>query len=359
MTTVRLALAGALALAACTERVPLVTVDAGGASTPADGPTGVIPRPDAARFDVRLGGDASCRDASANIGASVQFERQELMFALDRSTSMIATRLGSSYRLAVAQMTVRELIRRYQGLVRFGYEDFPFRCEMPGQTCCVGHVVPPQRDSLFMIDRYMNCQSSACFDLLNDAPTAEALRTAANIFGGPDPISRYVLLVTDGDPSCGTSACESAIYQAVKLADAGVKTIVVALGDEVKTSMCLDMIGRAGQARSAAPFFTWAADDTQLARAMQDALSSVASCGMRVSGPPDVNPDRLSVTAEGATVPRDPNLKEGWAPDPTRAGRIVFYGSWCDKMRSGQVQERDVTVTAHCQVCGLTTFNCR
>src|SRR5262249_27003083 len=142
--------------------------------------------------------------------------------------------------------------------------------------------------------------------------------------------------------------------------DAGVKTIVIGVGDDVKSSQCLDTLGRTGLTRSGSAGYAWAGDEMQLAQLMRTAMVSVSTCALRLSGVLPESTDRLSIAVSGAAVPRDPALKEGWSPDPVMRNRIVFYGSWCDRIRSGVVQERDVTVTVHCSLCpGMISLSCR
>lgn len=368
----RLALAGALALAACTERVPLVTSADGGAplsavdpqppfTSPRDG--GGFPRFDGPRFDLRAA-DAACRESPAMIPVPATLEHAELMFAIDRSRSMIEKTFanGTANRLSVVQQNVRALVRRFQGLVRFGYEEFPVKADTCPSGCCAGHVVVPQSNSYQDIDRWTNRgdQSSyGCFDLIPDAPTNDALDRALQLFDGVAQMPRHVVLVTDGEPSCGgASVCDKAVYKAAQLADvAGARTMVVGIGDDVKGNACLDMIANAGR-RNAPASNTWVSDEGQLAQAMQAAVGSAATCALRLPG--EIAPERLTITFEGMQVPRDPNMKDGWNPDPAARTRIVFYGSWCDRMRAGTIQERDVGVTAHCRVCpGTIAPDCR
>ncbi len=317
----------AIALAGCSRAVSLI-----GSEVDPDGGDGS----DAGTADVGL--VDGCRE---NIGDPIGFrvEAPAVVVALDRSFSMLS-RLGSTTRLQAAQMALRTVLRSYQGGVQFGYEEFPVRCD--GPSCCAGKVVvPPALNSLMAIEKQMRCEmpASGCFETTQDAPTAEALAQCRAFYAATDqPASgRFVLVVTDGEPSCGSdraSACERAVAEAARLATAGVKTAVVAMGDNVKSGGCLEMLGR----------YAWASDEPQLRQWIQEAVAMAAGRSCRITlktvAP---NPERLALLVKGDFVPRD--ATQGWSFDPPgQPLSIAINGTLCERLRAGQVDFNDLRV---------------
>ena len=64
-------------------------------------------------------------------------------------------------------------------------------------------------------------------------------------------------------------------------------------------------------------------------------LDTETSCVFLLPSPPSV-PDVVSVTVNGATVPRDPSHLLGWDYTDTRLTTVVLFGAWCDTFVSSQ-----------------------
>lgn len=371
----------ALLQAACTEQLSLpvpvnVVVDGGpgGTGDARDSAIGTSLRdasaePDTAferprfAFDAALG-DRPGFDAPAPLSellmcvegfteASFRIESAVLVVSVDRTLSMY-TKLGDRSRLGAVQAALKTLIGIHQGAIQIGYEEFPsVRPACGTATCCAGIVTlyrgPNQVQA---IERDMSCDSPmpGCAETSEITPTDDALRRSRGLLGFFDGVSdRYVLAITDGDPSCpadrtAQASCDRTLAEVSSLTVNRIKTYVVGVSDAVKTTTCLDKMAVAGgMARATAPFYYAAEDEPELRQQLQDIFAAVSARACHISlytMPP--NPDKVAVLIDGRRVPRDPTRTEGWTFDPDSSLKLTVYGSWCDRIRNSQV--RDISI---------------
>jgi hypothetical protein len=184
----------------------------------------------------------------------------QVLIALDRSSAMnepLDTMSPSQLNAALNALTA--LAETYEpssggrnnaATIDFAFLDFP---ENPtdcvaANGCCSGDVTPLATDQTFtyqmfdaaenMCNGNNNGEPPSCIQS-KDRPIAAALGQAYDYFSGigaaPHGNERYVLLVTDGDPSGGCSTtgddCMDALMAVGKLSDLGVTTEVVAIGN--------------------------------------------------------------------------------------------------------------------------------
>jgi hypothetical protein len=340
----------ALWAGACTERVPLpVAVDGDVLDgvqgdrrtwTVRDGAADSRRPPLDARADIG-GVDALCTERTVDVDYSMDPDSQVIV-AVERSASMIQGKLGEAGRLAAVQQALRSVIRAYQGSVSFGYEEFP--AARTGCTaCCAGEVkVFPGPGRYSLIDKEMRCESApistSCLVTNPDAPAFDSLARCADVYDALKfQYSRFVLLVTDGEPSCGASkdACQRTGLEAAKLLTDNVRTYVLGVSDESKGNTCLDAIAAAGGTQRTYV----ASDEAQLATRLQEILSPLAARACRVAVTGQISsPDRLSVYIENLPVRRDP--ADGWTFDFAGPGRVItLNGAACEKLKTTQVSE--------------------
>jgi hypothetical protein len=153
----------------------------------------------------------------------------------------MSTPVGGSTRFAVARTAVNTLVSGSGDKLRYGLELFGLNapvadgCNVSDQTC--SYPTP------------MSCKSVSCqfnsapsiSSVLADAgpegatPTAQAVRAAALRPDMTDATrSRFILLVTDGDPTCPTTPAGVALSNTVQsisdVRDGGVRTFVLGFG---------------------------------------------------------------------------------------------------------------------------------
>jgi hypothetical protein len=339
-------------LAACTERVLLMSgLDAGGSYDASE-------LRDGSRRD-RVAGEDACRQTfSAQLLFSL--DAPELIVSLSRATSMQLPFDGTS-RIGAAQSALRTLIRAQQGAVRFGFQQFPVRCDPA--TCCASDVlVRPGFNNATEIEREMRCDFlTGCGDLTT-VPIAAALAKSRAFYEDSRSVrgARYVLLITDAEPGCfpGVTSCDGAIAEADDLADDLVKTIVLALGPQVSSSDCLDRLALAGQSgRAGARAYYWADQEDSLRQQLSEAFAPVSSraCKLTLRDLPGTS-EGISVVIRGESAPRDLTRREGWDFDPPNSNvAITLYGKYCESLRTAATQLQDIQIFS--TVCLPLVFN--
>jgi hypothetical protein len=270
-----------------------------------------------------------------------------VMIALERSFSMLQPWGARSSRKQIAYEAVQDVVGSYDRAIKFGLEQFPAPDGVCGSTnamCCAGVVGKngPARGFADKLREALRCDLQGCPD--NPAwpasiPTADALHISRlyydTVQGGRAP--RYVLLVTDGDPSCANmnSACEAAETEASALAtQADVHTLVLGIGEDARASTCLDRLAQAGgEPRSAAPRFFLAERPDDLWATLHSLMAGIAAepCRLQLGGP----------VADGAVLQigpafkeRDPSRVDGWDYDGERLDRVLVFGPACAALKA-------------------------
>jgi hypothetical protein len=333
------------------DALPPVFGDAGLAEDPPDGHIhDPDPVADAGATDGRPGTVSyNCSDEITDVRQQNPF----VVISLSRSASM-QQKLGTSTttRLAAVQAALRKTIEYYQPGIRFGYQEFPVSAsECGGTACCAGAPYLPADDILRVMNKLWSCQGQLiCPTPAAEAPAQTALRRCVSFYNDPAAQGmtaarpRYVLLITDSDPSCamavpaGGDLCEDALTQTSKLMNEDVKTIVFGVSDKVKASACLDRLAAAGGLpRMATPRHYVAADATQILKQLDGIFSELSKDACRfVLSVPLADPDRLHVHFNHFPLRRDTtNLDGGWEYE--QGSTVVFriYGRACDQLRIG------------------------
>jgi hypothetical protein len=275
-----------------------------------------------------------------------------LVISFDRSSSM-GTPFGDGTRLSITQQAVRDVVKTFQGAVYFGYQEFPVNgAACPGgPSCCASTVSAPVVDSFDLVDRKMNeCEMRGTCSTSPSTPTAEALSQCRAVYNtsGSSANDRFILLVTDGEPSCGRprdmmSPCQDAIIELTTLNnDLNIKTAVVGVSEEVAHSDCLnDMASAGGMPRPGAQSYYAGRDPMLLRQYIGETVRSIArrSCRIDVlSSPPDPA-ETVTLLFDNKPVQRDTNEKNGWNFDGTTTVQINLFGEACDQLLFRGVRE--------------------
>ncbi|MDX2021666.1 MAG: vWA domain-containing protein [Deltaproteobacteria bacterium] len=351
------ALACGLALAACGASKP-PSVDAG--------PLGIeIAFPD--------GGERQyCGEASRQLVVNPRVV--DVLVLFDRSGSM-SLAFGDSTRFEVEQQLLQGLLNAYQSRIRFGFAPFPSKggCADAGPAACC--TDPPSVAVNYMSAADIGNAIADAAPVDGNTPTAQALMAARDYFLGLNDgvIERYVLLSTDGQPSCTASGelakdvirsgqrqqgpCSDALAAVKALADINVKVFVLGIGADLALGeqgapSCLEELARAGGAATrASPSFYSAADPKTLNASLQAIFGAVTkpSCTLTFNMPaPDEN--NVLVLFDGVPVPRDQRREDGWGWLPQKAGlSLQVYGPACARLESLQVSE--VKILYGCRPC--------
>jgi hypothetical protein len=302
------------------------------------------------------GRDGGRSDSGVCFGGPLQpigftLRAPDLVLAVDRSAPM-QTWFGSGTRLQVIQQAVLELILKYQVAVRFGYAEFPGAGGMcnNGLGCCAGDVTAPTSMSLAAIQHVINdCDNgngNGC--VLGQRPLADALTKIEKAYSylNVSARSRYAIVLTGGDPTCGggsatgpdggnvSSACDAAAKAVTDLSrEQEVSTAVVGVGDEAMGSACLDKLALNGGLGSVgkSPVYRLALTPNDLSQALNTLVRTMAeeACHIDVRSPVS-DPSRVQLYIGNATVPVDG--VDGWSFDPGTTTKLTVHGSWCDKL---------------------------
>jgi hypothetical protein len=319
------------------------------------------PRTDAAGSDAN-----TCKDV---VPLGFQFRPADVLLLFDRSDSMI-TEFGTGTRDSVVSGLLDNLVGVYQDKLHFGFQQFPDRdpCDAEQTVgCCAG--TPSVPVAAFNAPA-VQAGIAAASPPGGSTPTALALRHAREYFatlddGVPD---RYVLLATDGRPSCDIHGrlaedvvnadgmrllgpCRDALDEVQALVQAGIKVIVLGVGSGLEDDPggqpgCLEDLARLGQGANAPldgrPWFFSGSEPDRLETALQQIFGGTVqrSCVIDLDAvPPD--PNAVAVYLDGHQVPR--NRTYGWdyetPDDPTH---IHFFGDYCRRIDRFQVTTAEV-----------------
>jgi hypothetical protein len=305
----------------------------------------------------------------------------DVLVLFDRSESMDLA-LGDRTRYDVAAQILRDLMPVYDDKIRFGFQAFPAKA---GSGCADDFVSgccaePP----LVAVAQGASAPILAALQSVAPAsgntPTAFALQLAGEHFAAlADGITnRYVLLSTDGSPSCTLegklppvllsglaegSACNQALMQVTHLVESGVKVIVLGIGSDVAADThgepsCLESLARAGgvERQDGGPGLFLASDQAALELALQTIFGAVMrpSCAIDLKEEP-TDPEQVRVRVDGREIPR--NRIDGWDYEPRQQARhLQLFGEPCRRL--GRFQFVAVEVEFGCSPCGQGGIVC-
>lgn len=298
-----------------------------------------------------------------------------VLVLFDRSSSMTRA-ISTSTRFEIASNFLANLVGTYSTKVRWGYADFPGEngcSEWPIPGCCVSGpsigLSATNAEAVQLAIRMATPRTGS-------SPLALALELTRQYYEAleDDGSARFVLLATDGDPSCTLtselspsvvnssagnllpSPCYDALASITRLVSQGVRVIVLSVGPEESENPdgrlgCLDFLAKNGNT-SIAPdtpsYFTISTSD-QIEQVIEQALGA----GDRPSCTFDLV-DRPS-TLEGAQVVIDGEeipygSEDGWILASTgRPVQLQILGEACERIRHFQVQSLEMRYA--CSMC--------
>jgi uncharacterized protein YegL len=315
---------------------PGAPVDGGTAGAP--GGTGgldaaVLPPP-APQFDARIvGPDDACFskriDALAN--------KPDILIVLDRSESM---NIGA--RWEPSKSAIKSITSQFQTLVDFGLALFPGA----GDVCAAGTVnVQIERNNAAAIATAADATAPQGY-----TPLGATLEALAPLLGDRTPQldsavkPAYVLLVTDGEPTCeidGALITPSAT--SINRANAGVERLkaqnipTYVIGYSVANAAgVMDGLAQRGGTEHYYPV----ENEAQLVEQFKKITAGLATCEYQLNEVPD-NPARVKVVIDGVQIYLGDTLERGWVLD---GKTIKLQSGACQSIRDGAQHNVDVTV---------------
>ena len=173
-----------------------------------------------------------------------------------------------------------------------------------------------------------------------------------------DTNPKYMLLATDGEPTCNPDlpasmmnasdamGAEQAVSDALNM---GFKTFVVGIGDTMGATTLDQMAINGGVPQTGATTSFYQVTDTaSLVAALQTILGRVGSCQFNIGSAPNTSTsvDFIDVFGDGKPIPRDQTHTDGWDYTNMEHTVIEIYGPRCDAVKGGTTTS--VTVTFRC-----------
>jgi len=319
-------------------------VDANGAAIDArpGQPDGAPGTPDAFVPPV----DATCGEQSEEIELINLGDPPDLLILLDRSGSMMLSPefpLPGDSKWNIMKAALTNVTGALDTNINFGLAVFPTDNDCGVSNTPAVEIGPDKGDEI------TNWMGSHGPD--GNTPSQYGLEAALDIYNSipVNDAGRYVLFSTDGIPNCGGSppnvdiGSEAETLAGVEaLAAAGISTYVLGFGsilglDSGSLNDCADAGGVPNPNGSDSFYHADNADE------LEDVLMEIAggiiipSCSFELTEPPP-DPNDVTVTIDGETVPRSPGQNDGWDYWPNE-NTITFFGSYCEDLQSGGVAD--------------------
>ena len=277
----------------------------------------------------------------------------DILLVLDRSASMKdppnASTTASKWSIVVP--TLNTVVTATDSSVLWGMKSFP---EGSGNACVAGSVTSAIDVQVAATNAIaLTTAISATTPEGNGTPTGDAINAAVLYLTSlTDTNPKYILLATDGEPSCtaipsseGTAAARPYAVTAVANAKtAGFPTFVIGIGTTTSDTATLNQMAAAGgevppsATNPLAPQFYLASDMTTLTGALDSITGQISSCLFPLTMPPPVpnDPTKLGVYlgAGMIKIPNDPTRASGWAYTDTDDTAVEVYGSWCAMLQA-------------------------
>jgi hypothetical protein len=299
---------------------------------------------------------SGARDAGDDNCGELHFEVErkpaEVMLVLDRSASMKdpptgATTSTSKWDLVVPGLN--EVIRGTDATVWWGLKSFP---EGSGSECAATSVTSA-------IDVAMGSMNAAAMTSAilattaegNGTPTGDAIKQAVAYLKTRTSSNRkYILLATDGEPSCPTpsdAARTYAVQSVTDAASAGFHTFVVGVATTKATATTvLNQLALAGlEARPdpnpLATKYYLANTKDELVLALQAITGVVSTCLFPLNSKPPV-PNNIAVKVDGTKSPQDTTHMDGWDYTGPEQTAVEVFGSWCEKIKTAGANKVEI-----------------
>jgi len=276
----------------------------------------------------------------------------EILIVLDRSGSMKEVPTGGTAGTTKWDLVVpgvNEVVTATDASVSWGLKVFP---EGEGQSCSATSVTNAIPVAIAAMNAgAVTAQITATTPEGNGTPTGAAINAAvAYLKTLTEPNPKFILLATDGEPSCAASGSNAtaartfAVQAVTDAAAAGFKTVVVGVATtKTAATNALNDMAVAGQMARvdpdpAATKYYLASTKDELVKSLQAITGQVSSCVFDLkSAPPD--PDNIAVQINGQKAPKDTTHMSGWDYTGTGYQRVEVFGQWCDQLKTADAKK--------------------
>jgi hypothetical protein len=275
----------------------------------------------------------------------------DILLVLDRSASMQdpINSSSSTSKWTVVVPTLNNVVNATDTSVLWGMKSFP---EGSGSECVAGSVSSNIDVTVAATDAIaVTAAITATTPDGNGTPTGDAINAAvAYLKTLTDTNPKYILLATDGEPSCAaipssestTAARPYAVTAVTNAKTAGFPTFVIGIGTTNSDTTTLNQLADAGGEVPAgatnplASHFYLASDMSTLTAALGSITGQISSCLFPLKMAPPVLNDSTKVGVYvGAGMTRIPyDATDGWNYTDTSDSAVEVQGSWCDMIQA-------------------------
>lgn len=313
------------------------------------------------------GGDVGISDAGTPNCGLMQFKptpkAADILMVLDRSGSMIDIPEGApsgstTTKWDIVVPSLEAVVSATQSSISWGMKSFPETYTDSMDDCGGGVTNAIDVKVAAMDGTQMNSAITALTPAGKGTPTADAITQAAGYLATlTDTNPKYLLLATDGEPTCvgttkdSTNAGPAAVTAIAAALKAGFPTFVVGISTSKTTDNTeLTAMAKAGGepipvSNPLAHNYYLADNGDMLVSAMEAITGQISTCLFPLSPPPPVLNDATKVGvylgSAMSKIPYDAAKSSGWAYTDAADSAIEVYGSYCDMIQTagaGEVQ---------------------
>jgi hypothetical protein len=275
----------------------------------------------------------------------------DILLVLDRSASMQdpINSSSSTSKWTVVVPTLNNIVNNTDTSVLWGMKSFP---EGSGSECVAGSVTSNIDVAVAATDATaVTAAITATTPDGNGTPTGDAINAAvAYLKTLTDTNPKYILLATDGEPSCAaipssestTAARPYAVTAVTNAKTAGFPTFVIGIGTTASDTTTLNQLADAGGEVPAsatnplASHFYLASDMSTLTAALGSITGQISSCLFPLKMAPPVLNDSTKVGVYvGAGMTRIPfDATDGWTYTDTSDSAVEVHGAWCNMIQA-------------------------
>jgi von Willebrand factor type A domain len=267
----------------------------------------------------------------------------DILLVLDRSASMEddpSGGSGSPSKWEIVVPALQQAITATDTSVSWGIKVFP---EGDKKGACSAASFPT--NILVPIASNNAVKVNSAITLTTDkgdgTPTGDAINKAVEYLSTlQDNHVKYLLLATDGDPSCpsGDAADTFALQAVTAAATAGYHTFVVGVASNASKIKALNQLAIAGlephiDPDPNAPQFYLASTQAELVATLKGITGTAATCLFPLSSSPP-NPDHVGVFVGDKAIMKDTNNASGWDYTGPDMMTIELFGAACDQAKA-------------------------
>ena len=315
-------------------------------------------------LDAGPGADRNCGEKS-KMAMKVP---PEVLIVLDRSGSMnedisggtcadggvgAQQGCGATSKWALITPAIKQVVAETDSDVHWGLKYFP---DNQTNTCTVNTTaavpIAAGNASAITASIVAATQTNGGVMGFNNTPTRGAMAGATTYLQTLTTVNpKFILLATDGIPTCGTAgmmpdAIAAEATAAVTAANtAGFKTFVVgiATGGATADTTLSNLANAGGLAKAGTPSYYPVSSAADLAAAIRTLIGAANTCTFQIGPAPtsDGTTDlkQIVVMGDGTPIPRDTTHTNGYDYVDASMMSIQIYGSLCDQVMSGAIHE--------------------